>query len=85
MGVGDGEGRRAQAAQTSGAWGANRERSGSDVVAEVGIGRARVWLLYLTASAVQFDHFSISIHLVLAVRTRDGGASAMPRTRQGWA
>jgi cyclopropane-fatty-acyl-phospholipid synthase len=82
--VRDVEGLREHYARTTRAWVANLERSWDDVVAEVGIGRARVWLLYLTASAVQFDRWSIAIHQVLAVRPEDDGTSCMPATRDGW-
>jgi cyclopropane-fatty-acyl-phospholipid synthase len=83
--VRDVEGLREHYALTTRAWVANLQDRWDDVVAEVGIGRARVWLLYLTASAVQFDRWSIALHQVLAVRPAEAGASHMPANRDGWA
>ena len=46
-------------------------------VSEAGEARARVWRLYIAASAVGFEANDIEIHQVLAVKP-DGGASGMP-------
>ena len=43
----------------------------------MGEGRARVWRLYMAASAVGFEDGIIQIHQVLAVRA-EKGASGMP-------
>lgn len=83
--VRDVEGLREHYALTTRAWVANLRQRWDDIVAEVGIGRARIWLLYLTASTIQFDHWSIAIHQVLGVKPLPGGASGMPPTRHGWA
>ena len=56
------------------AWVANLEASWSQAVAEVGAGRARVWRLYMAASAVNFEAGRTQIHQVLAGRG-DHGAS----------
>lgn len=56
------------------AWVANLEASWSQAVAVVGAGRARVWRLYMAASAMNFEAARTQIHQVLAVRT-DQGAS----------
>lgn len=58
-------------------WVANLEAHWDEAVAEVGIGRARVWRLYMAASAVNFERGNIEIHQVLAVRP-DRGRSGMP-------
>jgi cyclopropane-fatty-acyl-phospholipid synthase len=46
-------------------------------VADVGSGRARVWRLYMAASALNFEAGRTQVHQVLAVR-RDGGRSGLP-------
>jgi len=51
-------------------------------VAEVGAGRARVWRLYMAASAMNFEAARTQIHQVLAVRD-DHGAGGMP-LRPDW-
>jgi cyclopropane-fatty-acyl-phospholipid synthase len=58
-------------------WVANLEGNWDAAVAEVGAGRARVWRLYMAASALGFERNDIQIHQVLAART-EGGASDMP-------
>jgi cyclopropane-fatty-acyl-phospholipid synthase len=58
-------------------WVANLEEHWDEAVAEVGAGRARVWRLYMAASALGFERNDLQIDQVLAVRP-DGGASAMP-------
>jgi len=47
-----------------------------------GPGRARVWRLYLAASALGFESGEIEVHQTLAVRA-DHGASGMP-LRPDW-
>jgi cyclopropane-fatty-acyl-phospholipid synthase len=59
------------------AWVANLEGSWDTAVAEAGIGRARVWRLYMAAAAVNFEANRTQIHQVLAVKT-EGGASGLP-------
>jgi cyclopropane-fatty-acyl-phospholipid synthase len=59
------------------AWVRNLEQSWDEAVAEVGAGRARVWRLYMAASAVNFEDDNTQIHQVLAVRD-DGSASGLP-------
>ena len=58
-------------------WVANLETNWDAAVAEVGAGRARVWRLYMAASALGFERGDLQIHQVLAVRP-DGGRSEMP-------
>ena len=48
-----------------------------EAVAEAGIARARIWRLYMAASALNFEAARTQIHQVLAVRA-DGGRSDMP-------
>lgn len=64
-------------ARTCTAWAANLEAHWPEAVAEVGEGRARVWRLYLTGSALGFEQRRIELHQVLAVKT-EGGQAAMP-------
>jgi cyclopropane-fatty-acyl-phospholipid synthase len=53
-------------------WVANLEAHWAAAVAEVGEGRARVWRLYMAASALGFERNDIQVHQVLAARTTDG-------------
>ena len=59
-------------------WVRNLEEHWDDAVAEVGVGRARVWRLYMAAAAVGFEHDDNQVHQVLATKTTDGD-SGMPR------
>jgi cyclopropane-fatty-acyl-phospholipid synthase len=59
------------------AWLANLEAQWDDAVALVGTARARVWRLYIAASARRFEDGAVQVHQVLAVKP-DGGASGMP-------
>jgi cyclopropane-fatty-acyl-phospholipid synthase len=54
------------------AWLANLEASWDDAVALVGDARARVWRLYIAASATRFEDNAVQVHQVLAVKPRDG-------------
>jgi cyclopropane-fatty-acyl-phospholipid synthase len=65
-------------------WVANLEARWDDAVALVGEGRARVWRLYMAASAVGFDDGGIGIHQVRGVKPDADGRSGMPPTRAGW-
>ncbi|MFE6285934.1 class I SAM-dependent methyltransferase [Streptomyces sp. NPDC057877] len=47
-------------------------------------GRARVWLLYMAASALAFEHNRIGVNQVLAVRTPDSGDSGLPLRTRTW-
>jgi cyclopropane-fatty-acyl-phospholipid synthase len=64
-------------ALTCQAWVTNIERDWDRAVAESSEGRARVWRLYLSGSAVGFELGAIQVHQVLASKL-DGGRSAMP-------
>jgi len=71
------EGLREHYALTLRSWVRNLEQAWPAAVAEVGEGRARVWRLYMAASAVGFEDGAIQLHQVLAVRA-ETGASGMP-------
>jgi cyclopropane-fatty-acyl-phospholipid synthase len=58
-------------------WLANLEREWDLAVHEAGEARARVWRLYIAASAVGFEQNRIQIHQVLADKP-DGGRSGIP-------
>jgi cyclopropane-fatty-acyl-phospholipid synthase len=63
-------------------WVANLEAQWDTAVDVAGEGRARVWRLYMAASACNFEAGRNEIHQTLAVRGADG-RSAMPR-RPDW-
>ena len=58
-------------------WVANLERHWHEALAEAGPGRARVWRLYMAASAVNFERGHMGLQQVLGVRT-DAGRSGFP-------
>ncbi|MGH9208568.1 MAG: class I SAM-dependent methyltransferase, partial [Acidimicrobiales bacterium] len=62
-------------------WVANLESEWDTAVKLVGANRARVWRLYMAASALNFDANRTSVHQVLAVSTGPKGPSGMPATR----
>lgn len=62
-------------------WAANLDANWDAAVALVGIGRARVWRLYMAASAVGFEDGGLAIHQVLGTLPSDDGTSGMPFTR----
>ena len=64
-------------ARTLRRWVTNLEGSWDQAVELVGPARARVWRLYMAASAVSFEDNRNQIHQVLAVKP-DGGISGMP-------
>jgi cyclopropane-fatty-acyl-phospholipid synthase len=76
------EGLREHYALTLRAWVRNLESAWQQAVAEVGAGRARVWRLYMAASALNFEMARTEIHQVLAVRDAQG-ASGFP-LRPDW-
>jgi Cyclopropane fatty acid synthase and related methyltransferases len=69
-------------ALTLAAWGANLEEHWDDAVADVGLGRAKVWRLYMAASRLGFERDNIQLHQVLGVRTESRGRSDFPL--RGW-
>ena len=82
--VRDVESLREHYSKTLHCWVRNLERHWDAAVAEVGVRRARVWELYMAASANGFDDGGISVHQVLGVVPEPGGRSGMPSTRSGW-
>jgi cyclopropane-fatty-acyl-phospholipid synthase len=71
-------------ARTLRAWVSNLEAEWSRAVRLTSAGRARVWRLYMAASALSFEQGRIGVNQVLAVRTHRDGRSDMPATRAGW-
>ena len=63
-------------------WCKNLDDNWDAAVAEVGIGTARVWRLYMAASRVGFDRNQIQLHQMLGVKL-DGIRSHMP-LRPDW-
>jgi cyclopropane-fatty-acyl-phospholipid synthase len=82
--VRDVESLREHYAKTLRAWVANQQHHWDAAVSEVGVRRARVWQLYMAASANGFDDGGISIHQVLGVVPGADGRSGMPPTRGAW-
>jgi cyclopropane-fatty-acyl-phospholipid synthase len=72
------EGLREHYAQTLRHWVANLEAHWDEAVSLVGVGRARVWRLYMAASAINFDGDRTHIFQVLAVKNHADGRSDMP-------
>lgn len=71
-------------ARTLRAWVANLEAAWTEAVRLTSPGRARVWRLYMAASALAFEAGRIGVNQVLAVRTLRSGISGMAPTRAGW-
>ncbi|WP_250031909.1 SAM-dependent methyltransferase [Paractinoplanes maris] len=67
------------------AWVANLESEWSSAVSLTSPGRARVWRLYMAASALAFEQSRIGVNQVLAVKDHRGGAADMPPTRKAYA
>ncbi|HEX6195222.1 MAG TPA: cyclopropane-fatty-acyl-phospholipid synthase family protein [Jiangellaceae bacterium] len=82
--VRDVENLREHYARTLRGWVANLESSWDRAVELAGAGRARVWRLYMTGSALGFDAGRIGITQVLAVRPHADGTSDVPMTRSEW-
>ncbi len=82
--VRDDEALRERYPRTLRAWAHNLDEHWDEAVALVGEGRARVWRLYITASALSFEQGNIGLHQVLAVRPGLDGHSGMPPMRQDW-
>ncbi|TCJ97475.1 SAM-dependent methyltransferase [Nocardia alba] len=65
-------------------WVANLENSWEQAVSLVGEGRARIWRLYMAASALGFEDGGLGIHQVLGVVPEATGNAEMPATRRDW-
>ncbi len=75
------EGLREHCALTLRAWVRNLEANWDAAVAEVGPGQARVWRLYMAASALNLEAGRTQVHQVLAVRLDHGGSGLPLRPR----
>ncbi|MHA7132521.1 class I SAM-dependent methyltransferase [Oerskovia turbata] len=64
-------------------WCANLTRHWDECVADVGIGTARVWGLYMAGSRLAFERNEIQLHQVLAVRPGPDGVADFP-LRPDW-
>ncbi|AWK09051.1 cyclopropane-fatty-acyl-phospholipid synthase family protein [Streptomyces spongiicola] len=80
----DVESLREHYALTLRAWVANLESDRERAVRHSSPGRARIWRLYMAASAVSFERNRIGVNQILAVRCRDGGGSGLPLRARGW-
>ncbi|MDQ1696750.1 MAG: cyclopropane-fatty-acyl-phospholipid synthase [Frankiaceae bacterium] len=65
-------------ARTLAGWCDNLAKSWDEAVDEVGLGRARVWALYMAGSRLGFERRTIELHQVLGVKVDASGASGMP-------
>jgi cyclopropane-fatty-acyl-phospholipid synthase len=63
------------------AWVANLEANWDACVADAGRARARIWRLYMAASALQFEANRTQVHQVLATKTDDGRSGLPLRPR----
>jgi cyclopropane-fatty-acyl-phospholipid synthase len=71
-------------ARTLRAWVSNLESDWSVAVGLTSPGRARVWRLYMAASALAFEQARIGVNQVLCVKAHRDGGSDMAPTRAGW-
>jgi cyclopropane-fatty-acyl-phospholipid synthase len=60
------------------AWVANLEAGWDEAVDDVGAPRARVWRLYMAASALNFEDNNTQIHQILGTKTTDRGDAHFP-------
>lgn len=70
-------------AKTLAAWSANLDRHWDEAVAEVGLGRARVWRLYLAGSRLGFEGNEVQLHQLLGTRLTADASARMP-LRPDW-
>ncbi len=70
-------------AKTLQAWCANLDEHWDEAVAEVGMGTARVWRLYMAGCIVGFDRNVVQLHQILGVKLQADGASGFP-LRPDW-
>lgn len=66
------------------AWVARLQANWEEAVRLSSPGRARVWLLYMAASALGFEHGRLGVNQVLAVRPGPGGDSGLPLRLRTW-
>ncbi|GGY30379.1 MULTISPECIES: SAM-dependent methyltransferase [Streptomyces] len=65
-------------------WVVNLEADWRRAVGLTSPGRARIWRLYMAASALSFERNRIGVNQILAVKTPEGGASGMPLRARTW-
>ncbi|MER5181747.1 cyclopropane-fatty-acyl-phospholipid synthase family protein [Streptomyces sp. NPDC002896] len=65
-------------------WVANLEANWPAAVKLTSFGRARVWRLYMAASALSFERNRIGVNQILAVRSPESGTSGMPLRARTW-
>jgi cyclopropane-fatty-acyl-phospholipid synthase len=80
----DVESLREHYSKTLHAWVENLQGDWAEAVSTAGEARARIWLLYMAASANGFDDGGLAVHQVLGVKPSPGGCSGMPFTRRDW-
>ncbi|MBT2456961.1 cyclopropane-fatty-acyl-phospholipid synthase family protein [Streptomyces sp. ISL-86] len=66
------------------AWVARLEEHWDEAVRLTSPGRARVWLLYMAASALGFEHNRLGVNQVLAVRPAPPGELGLPLRLRTW-
>ncbi|QES52378.1 SAM-dependent methyltransferase [Streptomyces venezuelae] len=66
------------------AWVSRLEAAWDEAVRLSSPGRARVWRLYMAASALGFEHARLGVNQVLAVRAAPGGGSGLPLRTRTW-
>ncbi|WP_326808365.1 MULTISPECIES: cyclopropane-fatty-acyl-phospholipid synthase family protein [unclassified Streptomyces] len=82
--VRDVEALREHYALTLRAWVANLESDFARAARLTSPGRARIWRLYMAASALAFERNRIGVNQILAVKTPEGGASGLPLRSREW-
>lgn len=65
-------------------WVANLEAHWDAAVELAGEGRARVWRLYMAASALRFENGQLGLHQLLGVVPDGTGTTAIPGNRRAW-
>nr|WP_245880768.1 cyclopropane-fatty-acyl-phospholipid synthase family protein [Streptomyces zhaozhouensis] len=65
-------------------WVRRLEQEWERAVRLVGPARARIWRLYMAASALQFERGRIGVNQLLAVRTPDDGRAELPLRPRAW-
>ncbi|HEX3824521.1 MAG TPA: class I SAM-dependent methyltransferase [Mycobacteriales bacterium] len=70
-------------AKTLHGWCDNLNDHWDEAVKEVGLGRAKVWALYMAGSRLGFERRTIELHQVVGVRVDDHGTSGLP-LRYDW-
>ncbi|MGW6244818.1 class I SAM-dependent methyltransferase [Streptomyces roseolus] len=65
-------------------WVANLEKDWERAVRLTSPGRARIWRLYMAASAVSFERNRIGVNQFLAVKTPVAGTSGLPLRSRQW-